>query len=149
MTCRPRDEEFFREWWASLSPHARDELAYDPRAEIPPSIYPEISRSGVPLLAQTRRDRIVTTYFLSEEVARFVERDNQRIIDRLERYAGVYGAGARRSRPSTPAGQRSPDGECSRLPPWTADLAAARRRGLLERLPSVYVDPPSWSNEMR
>ncbi len=142
MSRRPRDEEFFRAWWASLSPHARDELAYAPRAEIPPSIYPEISRSGVPLLAQTRRDRIVTTYFLSEEVARFVERDNQGIIDRLRRYAGVYRPGPQPPRKSASAGQRAPDDGRARTAPWTADLAAARRRGLLEHLPSVYVDPP-------
>lgn len=145
MNRRTRDEEFFRAWWASLSPHARDELAYDPRAEIPPSIYPEISRSGVPLLAQTRRDRLVTTYFLSEEVARFVERDNQRIIERLKRYAGVYRPGPQASpaaRTSRSGGQRAPDDGRPRTPPWTADLAAARRRGLLEQLPSVYVEPP-------
>jgi hypothetical protein len=141
MNRRARDEELFRGWWASLSPHARDELAYAPRAEIPPSIYPEISRSGVPLLAQTRRDRIVTTYFLSEDVARFVERDNEGIVDRLRHYAGVYRQGPLSPRTATSASERAPDAG-RRTPPWTADLAAARRRGLLERLPSVYVDPP-------
>jgi hypothetical protein len=142
MNRRPRDEEFFRAWWASLSPHARDELAYAPREEIPPSIYPEISRSGVPLMAQTRRDRIVTTYFLSEDVARFVERDNQGIVDRLRRYAGVYRQGPLPPLSATSARRRATDAGRTRTPPWTADLAAARRRGLLERLPSVYVDRP-------
>jgi hypothetical protein len=129
-----------QDWWACLSPHARDELAYDARGTIPDAILPEIRRSGIPLLAETNPHRDRIAYFLSEDVARFVEADNERIVKRLKNYAGLYGRGWTRRRPP-PTGQSPVDMIRPKPAPWTADLATARRRGLMERLPPVYMEP--------
>lgn len=79
-----------QQWWDALDPDTRDVVARRPRGPLDPSVLDEVTASVRAWSATWENDllrRDGDTWFLSDELAEFVETDNAGLRQRLRETA--------------------------------------------------------------
>jgi hypothetical protein len=124
-----------QQWWDSLDPDTQDVLARDPRGPIPAGVLHEVRATTEAWTAswegELADDDVSPS--LPDELARFVEENNDALVQRLRDGAPAYAeaAATRSSWLEDPEETADPI-----LSPVLADLRHARARGL--PLPEPY-----------